>query len=138
MATSAATIAHILDTLADLPGLRAVRMFGEYGLYLDTKLVGLICDDTLFVKPTASAMPLLPGSAMGPPYPGAKPHMMLSENLDDPDLAIRVLRAVASDVPEPQPKKPRTAAPKPRPPNRKRPDRKRPDRRPHDGLDHQS
>ena len=113
MPTSAATIAHVLDTLADLPGLRAARMFGEYGLYLDTKLVGLICDDTLFVKPTASAVPLLPGIAMGPPYPGAKPHMMLTETLDDPDLAIRVLRAVASDVPEPQPKKPKAAKAKP-------------------------
>ena len=113
MPTSAATIAHVLDTLADLPGLRAARMFGEYGLYLDTKLVGLICDDTLFVKPTISAVPLLPGIAMGPPYPGAKPHMMLTETLDDPDLAIRVLRAVASDLPEPQPKKPKTANAKP-------------------------
>ncbi len=109
MPTSPATIVHILDTLAALPGLRAAKMFGEYGLYLDNKVVGLICDDTLFIKPTASAHPLLPGVQMGPPYPGAKPHMMLNEILDDPDLAIRVLRAVASDVPEPKPKKPKAA-----------------------------
>ena len=114
MPTSAATIAHILDTLADLPGLSARKMFGEYGLYLDTKIVGLICDDQLFIKPTAAATPLLPGIAMGPPYPGAKPHMMMNEILDDPDLAIRVLRAVASDVPEPKPKKPKATKAKAR------------------------
>ena len=111
MPTSPATIAHILDTLSDLPGLRADKMFGEYGLYLGSKVVGLICDDQLFIKPTANAHPLIPDIAMGPPYPGAKDHMMLSELLDDPDLCARVLRAVAADVPEPKPKKPKAAKP---------------------------
>ncbi|MEO6301110.1 MAG: TfoX/Sxy family protein [Paracoccaceae bacterium] len=107
MATSSATIAHILDTLAALPGLSARKMFGEYGLYLDAKIVGLVCDDTLFLKPTASAVPLLPDVEMAPPYPGAKPYMVCNELLDEPDLAIRVIRAVAADVPEPKPKKPK-------------------------------
>jgi TfoX/Sxy family transcriptional regulator of competence genes len=107
MPTSAATIAHILDTLADLPGLRAAKMFGEYGLYLDGKVVGLICDDTLYIKPTPNAHPLLPGIQMGPPYPGAKPHMVCNEVLDEPNLVLSVLRAVAADLPEPKPKKPK-------------------------------
>ena len=113
MATSPATIAHILDTLPDL-NLSAKKMFGEYGLYLDARIVALICDDTLFAKPTASAHPLIPDVAMGPPYPGARDHMILNELLDDPDLCTRVLRAVASDVPEPKPKttKPKTTKPK--------------------------
>ena len=29
-------------------------MFGEYGVYVDGKMIGLICDDQLYVKPTAS------------------------------------------------------------------------------------
>ena len=107
MSTQAATITHILDTLSDLPGLRAAKMFGEYGLYLDNKVVALICDDTLFAKATPSAHPLIPDIEMGPPYPGARDHMILNELLDDPDLCARVLRAVASDVPEPKPKKPK-------------------------------
>ena len=114
MPTSPATVAHILDALSDLPGLRAAKMFGEYGLWLDNKVVALICDDTLFVKATRSATPLVPDIGMGPPYPGAKPHMMMNEVLDDPDLAIRVLRAVASDVPEPKPKKPKATKAKAR------------------------
>ncbi len=117
MATSQATVDHILDTLSDLPGLRASRMFGEYGLYLGTKIVALICDDTLFAKATPSAHPLIPDVEMGPPYTGAKPHMILSDLLDDPDLCARVLRAIAADVPEPKPKKPK--APKAKTPNAK-------------------
>ena len=111
MATAPATVDHILDTLAALPGLRAARMFGAYGLYLDAKVVALICDDTLFAKATPSAHPLIPDVPIGPPYPGARDHMILNELLDDPNLCARVLRAVASDVPEPKPKKPRPARP---------------------------
>lgn len=115
MPTSEATVAHILDTLSALPGLRAARMFGEYGLWLDTKAVGLICDDTLYIKATPSAHPLLPGIRMAPPYPGAKPHMVCNEVLDAPELAIEVLRTVAADLPEPKPKKPKAPKPKPKP-----------------------
>lgn len=105
MATSAATVAHILDTL---PGLRAAKMFGEYGVYLDDRVVALICDDTLFAKATPTAHAMIPDIPMGPPYPGAKPHMILDELLDDPDLCARVLHAVAADLPAPKPKKPKT------------------------------
>ena len=104
MATSPATIDHILDTLADLPGLSARKMFGEYALYLDGKVVALICDDQLFVKPLTAAQALLPDARMASPYPGAKPQMVLIETLDDPDLLVRVLQAVARDTPPPKPK----------------------------------
>ena len=58
MTTSQATVDHILDTLND-PGLRAARMFGEYGLYLDDRVIALICDDTLFLKNIPEAAALL-------------------------------------------------------------------------------
>jgi TfoX/Sxy family transcriptional regulator of competence genes len=29
-------------------------MFGEYGLYSSGKMVALVCDDALYVKPTAA------------------------------------------------------------------------------------
>ncbi|WP_139826410.1 TfoX/Sxy family protein, partial [Derxia lacustris] len=51
MASQPSTVDFLLDT-ARLPGLVAKRMFGEYALYLDGKVVGFICDDELFVKPT--------------------------------------------------------------------------------------
>jgi TfoX/Sxy family transcriptional regulator of competence genes len=104
MSTSAATIAHMLDTLSDLP-LTARKMFGEYALYLDGKTVAFICDDTLFIKPTPGALALLPEVERGPAYPGSKDYIIGSEVLDDPDLCIRALRVVADDSPPPKPKK---------------------------------
>lgn len=47
MATRAETIPPILEAI---PGASARKMFGEYGLYLDGRVVALICDDTLYLK----------------------------------------------------------------------------------------
>ncbi len=106
MASSPATIAHIIDTLADLP-LTSRKMFGEYALYTGGIVVAFVCDDTLFIKPTPGALAVLPNAMRGPAYPGSKDYIIGSEALDDPDLCIRALRAVAADAPPPKPKKPK-------------------------------
>ncbi len=103
MGTAAATIAHMLDTLSALP-LTSRKMFGEYSLYLEGKTVAFVCDDILFIKPTAGALALLPDTERAPAYPGSKDYIVGSEVLDDPDLCIRVLRQVAADTPAPKPK----------------------------------
>jgi TfoX/Sxy family transcriptional regulator of competence genes len=108
MSTSAATIDHILDSLSDL-ALSARKMFGEYAIYLDGKVVALVCDDRLFVKPTPGAVAQMPDLPMAPPYPGAKDHLDATELLDDPDVVVAALRAVARDLPPPKPKSPRKA-----------------------------
>lgn len=106
MPNAPATIAHILDTL---PGLKLTvkKMFGEAALYLDGTVVAFICDDTLFIKPTPSALALLPDLERGPAYPGSKDYIIGSGLLDDPDLCPRALRAVVADAPPKKPKEPK-------------------------------
>jgi TfoX/Sxy family transcriptional regulator of competence genes len=104
MGTHADTIAHLLDALDPLP-LSARKMFGEYALYLDGKVVGLVCDDLLYLKPTPAALVILPGSPTGHPYPGAKLHLLVTDALDDPDPVKLALKAIASDLLMPKPKK---------------------------------
>jgi TfoX/Sxy family transcriptional regulator of competence genes len=106
MSTAPATVEHILDTLSALP-LSARKMFGEYALYLDSKTVAFVCDDTLFIKPTPGALAVLPDAERGPAYPGSKDYIIGSETLDDPDLCIRALRAAAADTALPKAKKPK-------------------------------
>lgn len=107
MATRADTIAHLLDTLHPLP-LSARKMFGEYAIYLDGKVVALVCDDQLFLKPTPTALTILPDSPTGAPYRGAKVHLLVTDALDDPDQVTAALRAIATDLPAPKPKKRKT------------------------------
>jgi TfoX/Sxy family transcriptional regulator of competence genes len=106
MGTQAQTIDHLLDALASLP-LSARKMFGEYALYLDGKVVALVCDDLLYLKPTPGAQAALPNCAQGHPYPGAKLHLLVTDALDDPDPVKTALKAIAAETPAPKPKKPK-------------------------------
>lgn len=83
------------------------KMFGEYALYLDSKVVALVCDNQLFLKPTAAGRALLGSAATeAPAYPGSKPYLLLGGELDDRALLQRLLQATADALPLPPPKKP--------------------------------
>ena len=105
MSTRPESIAALLDAL-DAP-LSARAMFGEYALYLDARVVALVADDQLFVKPTPGARAALPDADLAPPYPGAKPHLLAADALDDPGPVTTALRAAAQDLPPPKPRKPK-------------------------------
>lgn len=108
MATDPRFIAHLADQLHGFGAFSHRRMFGEYALYLDAKVVALVCDNQLFVKPTDAGRALLgPAAAMGPPYPGAKPHFQVSDLIDEREALARLLRVTADSLPEPKPKKPK-------------------------------
>lgn len=110
MATDADFIAYVHEQSGLGDALDYRKMFGEYALYLDGKVVALVCDNSVFLKPTAAARALLGPVEEGPPYPGARPHIVLDEYLDDSDTLARLLRATAAALPMPRPKKTRKAA----------------------------
>jgi hypothetical protein len=68
--------------------------------------VGLVCDGTLYVKPTAAGRALVPGLADGSPYPGAKPHLVVpAEQWDDRAALCRLVQATFEALPRPKPRK---------------------------------
>ncbi len=89
------------ELLASLPSLEltARAMFGEYGLHLDGRLVALVCDSTLFVKHSAADAPPL---AEAPPYPGAKPALVVPRADWDADWLPTLLTATAAALPPPK------------------------------------
>ena len=107
MSTRPETITALLDALSGTGPITARAMFGEHALYLEGRVVALICNDGLFVKPTAGALALMPGARMAPPYPGAKPHIAAEDVLDNPEPVAQALRAVLADLPAAKPKKPK-------------------------------
>jgi TfoX/Sxy family transcriptional regulator of competence genes len=107
MASDLDFVQHVCDQLRDVGAVSFRKMFGEYALYVDGKVAALICDNRLFVKPTEAGRRLLGRPVEGAPYPGARPHLVLDDHLDDGDLLSAVLRATAAALPEPKPKKPK-------------------------------
>ncbi|MEI9892034.1 MAG: TfoX/Sxy family protein [Caulobacteraceae bacterium] len=77
MASNPKTVAFIVEQAAAAGAVSSKPMFGEYGLYCDGKMVAMVCDDRLFVKPTATGRILARGAQEAPPYPGAKPCLLI-------------------------------------------------------------
>ena len=104
MATDPSLIDFICEQ-AGLPGeLSARKMFGEYALYLDGKVIALVCGNQLFVKPTAEGIACLAQVTEHPPYPGAKPHLRIDAEIEDRELIQRLFKATARALPLPLPK----------------------------------
>lgn len=101
MATSKDTADFILARLGNDSRFTLRAMFGEYALYVDGKVVALICDNTLYVKIVPASAVLEDVCEQGPPYPGAKPHYIVSEEMLYSLGGIpAILIAVAAALPE--------------------------------------
>lgn len=105
MASDLGFVQHVCDQLRGVGGLSYRKMFGEYAVYVGPKVVALVCDNRLFVKPTEAGRMLLGTPAEAPPYPGAKPHFLLDDHLDDADFVAAVFRATEAALPLPRAKK---------------------------------
>jgi DNA transformation protein len=102
------TVDYILEQAAGAGAVTAKKMFGEYGMYCDGKIIALICDDQLFIKPTAAGRAYLGEVTDGEPFPGAKPYFLIEgDRWDDADWLADLVKTTADDLPLPKPKKAR-------------------------------
>ncbi len=106
MATDRSFIDYIAEQLDLGARLTHKKMFGEYALYLDEKVVGFACDNSFFIKPNPAVAKLHPELPQRPPYPGAKDYPVADELLDDGDALRRLIIASAEVLPAAKPKKP--------------------------------
>jgi len=103
MATERKTVEYLVDRMSKAGAVSARPMFGEYGVYCDGKMVAIIGDGQLFLKPTPAGRALAADAEEVPPYPGAKPHLLI-EGWDDQDWLSDLVRATAAELPTPKPK----------------------------------
>ena len=108
MATSCATIEYLLEQLAPAGQMSARKMFGEYALYHGGKVVALVCDEKLFIKPTEAGRAMIGSLQEGFPYPGARPWFVISgEAWEDADWLVALVQTTARALPPPKIKRPK-------------------------------
>lgn len=103
MASSKDFVQYVVEQSADAGEMTAKKMFGDYGLYCDGKIVALICDDCLYVKPTEAGRALLHEVVMCPPYEGAKDYFWV-EDVDDRAYLSHLIKVTCEALPIPKPK----------------------------------
>ena len=104
MASSTEYLDFILDQLSGLDDITSRKMMGEYIIYYRGKVVGGIYDDRFLVKPTKSAVAMMPDADMELPYEGAK-EMLLVDNLENREFLRDLLAAMYDELPAPRKRK---------------------------------
>lgn len=105
MASDKNFIDFILDQIQNAGEITAKKMFGEYAIYSDRKLFGLICDNKLFIKPTKGGQNFIGNVVEAPPYTGAKPSFLIEDEVDDSEWLSELVRISVAELPESKPKK---------------------------------
>lgn len=106
MACREELVQYIADQCADAGEITTRKMFGDYGIYCNGKIFGLICDNQLFIKITKAGKTLQPDMETAPPYEGAKPHFLFSD-IDDREALSAFVGATCEELPAPKPKQKR-------------------------------
>ena len=81
------------------------KMFGEYAVYADGKVVALICDNRLFIKPTEGGRKFIGDVVEESAYPGAKKSFLIEDGIEDREWLSELVRITARELPEPDIKK---------------------------------
>ena len=101
MASSKAYLDFILEQLSELDDISYRAMMGEYIIYYCGKIVGGIYDDRFLVKPTKSAVAMMPNADAESPYEGAQ-KMLLVDNVDNKEFLRELLEGMCRDLPAPK------------------------------------
>ncbi len=105
MASDQNFVDFILDQIQNAGQITAKKMFGEYAIYSDGKIFGLIFDNKLFIKPTDAGRAFIEDLVEAPPYPGAKPGFLIGDKIEDRDWLSHLIKISVKELPDPKPKK---------------------------------
>ena len=101
MASSKAYLDFVLEQLSELHEVSFRKMMGEYVLYYKGRVFGGIYDDRFLVKPTPSAVAMMPAANRELPYEGAK-EMLLVDDIDNKDFLRELIEAMYGELSGPK------------------------------------
>ena len=105
MASDINFVEFIVDQIGNAGSIRYRKMFGEYAIYCNDKVVALVCNDQLFVKPTKTGRAFIGNVVETPAYPGAKPSFLIEDQLEDREWLSELIALTEKELPKPKPKK---------------------------------
>jgi TfoX/Sxy family transcriptional regulator of competence genes len=105
MASDLSFVEFIIDQMREAGTIAYRKMFGEYAVYCDDKVVALICDNQLFVKATDAGRAFIVDVVEACAYPGAKPSFLIEDKFEDREWISNLIRITCDAIPAPKPKK---------------------------------
>lgn len=97
-------VQYIVDQSSGAGEITVRKMMGDYCIYCNGVVVGLICDNNLYIKPTEAVRALLREVVLRTPYDGAKEHLVITD-VDDRDYLAEIVKTTAANLPAQKNKK---------------------------------
>jgi TfoX/Sxy family transcriptional regulator of competence genes len=105
MASDASFAQFVVDQINGAGTITTRFMFGEFAVYCNEKVVALICDNKLYVKPTDGGRAYIGAPVEAPAYTGAKMSFLIEDKLEDAKWLTELIRITEREVDAPKPKK---------------------------------
>lgn len=103
MASDADFVKFIVEQMEDAGTIRYRKMFGEYALYCNEKVVGLICDNKLYVKQTSAGRNFIGESVVeAPAYQGAKNSFFIEDQFENKEWMSALISLTEKELPPPK------------------------------------
>ncbi|XDD48851.1 TfoX/Sxy family protein [Leptospira sp. WS92.C1] len=104
MSSDPGFVDFIVGQMENAGRITSKKMFGEYAIYCEGKIVALICDNRLFIKPTGGGKKWIGNIQEASAYPGAKPSFWIPNQFENKEWISALIRITAAELPEPKPK----------------------------------
>ena len=111
MASDQHFVDFVVEQLEQAGEVSSRAMFGGHTIYCQGKVVALVTDNRLFVKPTAAGRSFIGTVVEAPPYPGARLAFLIEDQLDDKAWMGQLISLTENELPLPKPKKKRKSKP---------------------------
>ena len=105
MASDENFVKFITDQIESAGQIRYRKMFGEYAIYCNEKVVALVCDNQLFVKPTTAGRTFIGNVVEASPYKGAKASFLIQDQFEDREWLSELIALTENELPKPKKKK---------------------------------
>ena len=92
MACSEDFVQYIIDQCSGAGEITVRKMMGDYCIYCNGTIFGLICDNRLYIKETDAGRAVLREEVLRQPYGGAKYHFYI-DDVDDREYLTDVIKA---------------------------------------------
>ena len=97
MASNADFVQYVVDQCSGAGEIAVRKMMGDYCIYCNGVLFGLICDNNLYVKETEGGTALVDEVVLRQPYPGARAYLYIGE-VDDRDYLEDLVKVTLHEL----------------------------------------
>ena len=98
-------IQYVCDQIDDACDVTYRHMFGGTTLYSRGKVVALICENQLFVKPTDAGREYIGEVCEAPAYEGSKNFFLIADEIEDREWLSELISRTEQALPAPKARK---------------------------------